>query len=367
MNRLLDKFSKLDFVARKLNGLGFDISLDLDNQRNTVQQAMPMFRDKSKHQTVLDNIKDLEQAKLKLDSSLRELQEYVHQNLRRREIKLIQRDYDSFESHSVTEEEYLKINQFLSESFAGFLKSKIQYYSDWRYPTLDLNPVTGEFTRLMVSGDPLYAVVRSESHSQIVRSKFNKFYGQRRLRIYNNLEHLPDQQLGLIFCVNQFEYMPLEPIKELAIQLIDKTRSGGRFFFTYNDCEQRASLELLDNDFRCYNTMELIRGMMYSIGWDYVDHGTVDGVWNWMEVKKSGEISSIKTAAAACSIVQKKETPEDLPEQVRNWVLKHRADDADAGTWWRTLQAINNTCPGGLEVWNKYMNTINLLIQRHNI
>lgn len=364
MNRLLDKFCKLDLVKRGLETIGFDISTNLEKQKNVVQQDMALFLDKSKHQAVLDSIQTLEQAKQKLDHDLKTLREYVSTNLRRREVKLIQRDYDAYESHYFTQEEHLKVNEFLSESFRTFLKAKIQHYSDWRYPTLDMNPVNGEFTRLMVSGDPLYVMVQDSVQADIIRTRFNDFYGKRRLRVYDDLQHIPDQQLGLTFCVNHFEYLPLDPIKDIAKSLYDKTRPGGRLFFTYNDCEQRASLELMDRNFRCYNTMELIRGMLYSIGWDYVDHGAVDGVWNWMDVKKSGELSSIKQSAPACAIVQKKQSPEDLPDQVRDWVLKHRAD---AGTWWRTLQTINNTCPGGPEVWNKHMNTIKLLIQRNNI
>jgi len=103
--------------------------------------------------------------------------------------------------------------------------------------------------------------------------------------------------LGLTVCVNQFEYIPLDEQGDILQKVYKLTLPGGNMLITYNDCDQRSSLEHTLEGLRFYSTKELLIGKAYSIGWNVVTTETINGLWQYAILQKEGQLTSNKTSA----------------------------------------------------------------------
>ena len=110
--------------------------------------------------------------------------------------------------------------------------------------------------------------------------------------------------LGVAYCFGKYEYWPIDPIKDEIGILFKKIIPGGKFYFTYNNCDFFRSLELC-NGVRAYQTEELISNLLYSVGFNKVENVVFnDGVWNIMIVQKPGHLSSIKLNTPSVDMVK---------------------------------------------------------------
>jgi hypothetical protein len=126
------------------------------------------------------------------------------------------------------------------------------------------------------------------------------------MMFYDNLLHLPHEHLGLAVSVNSYEFWPIDPIKTEMQKVYNLLLPGGHFIFTYNDCEQLASLDLCANDYRSYNTKSLMTSMVQMLGFDIVKRKEeCNGSHSFMVVKKPGKLVSQKLSSPLIQI----ETP----------------------------------------------------------
>ena len=120
-------------------------------------------------------------------------------------------------------------------------------------------------------------------------------------------------------CFGRYEHLPLDPIKDEARILLTKLAPGGSLFFSYNDCEQRSSLEMC-NGYRAYQTYTQMHNMYYGLGYDIQDNRSFDGgTHTVMHVKRPGKMVSQKINSPMLGIVRKELTPEQT-----EWIEAHR-------------------------------------------
>ncbi len=89
----------------------------------------------------------------------------------------------------------------------------------------------------------------------------------------------------------------MDPIKdEMISRVYNLLRPGGYFIFTYNNCEQLASLDLCagPRGYRTYNTKELMTNMVRMFGFQIVSEQSHRDTHSWMIVKKPGDLTSQK-------------------------------------------------------------------------
>jgi hypothetical protein len=308
---LFEKHSLLDHFYREAKTISINIDDNITHNRQVVKNQIDRWKNKEAYNQLLNSLKKLDIAKQEFETTKENLVNAIQHELHIREVQILQNDYITYESklelgEAWTDEEAVNLNNFISKEFNNKINSFIQYYTTWKYPSLDANPIDGRYTRIMVGGDPLYVYCERKAVANIVRDKFNEFYAKRRLRIYNNLDKFPQNQIGLAVCINCFEYMPLDPIKDIAKKIFNILRPGGVFLISYNNCEERRSLELLSNNFRCYGTKNLMTNMLYGQGYDITDNGTTDdGTWSWMIVQKPGVLKTQRLSGPGVAIKQK--------------------------------------------------------------
>jgi hypothetical protein len=200
------------------------------------------------------------------------------------------------------------------------LRSRLQTYTDWKYPGLVIRPSHSPYVEDLVALDPMYFV---DTHEELITSAIKQYplEYQRRLRRYKIdefgsgpiFEALPQQQFGFVYGFDYFNFRPLEVVKQYLLEVFGLLRIGGTFFFSFNDCDQQGGVALTENHFSCYTPARLIYEYAEQIGYEIINQQTIDAASTWAELKKPGQLSSIRGGQCLAGIFRKP-APTVLPD-----------------------------------------------------
>ena len=164
----------------------------------------------------------------------------------------------------------------------------------------------------MVGLDPLYLV---DTHYDLLTpcmEKYPEAY-QRRLRPYviNEratvpiLHKIPDNQFGACLVYNFFNFRPLEVIKRYLEEILQKLRPGGTLIMTINDCDRDKGVMLVEQHYTCYTPGYLIINLAQSLGYELVIKWHDDGPSTWIELKRPGDLTSLRGGQTLAKIMPK--------------------------------------------------------------
>jgi hypothetical protein len=197
----------------------------------------------------------------------------------------------------------------------------LQTYTDWKYAGLVIRPTHSPWVEDLVALDPMYFVDTHRALISLAVRQFPPEY-QRRLRCYvidefNNrpiFESLPQQQFGFVYGFDYFNYLPLEVIKRYLLEVFGLLRTGGAFFFGFNDCDRQHGVGWVEKDFCCYTPARLIYEYAVEVGYEIVHKEIIDSASTWVELKKPGQLTSIRGGQCLAGIFRK--SVPVLPEPV---------------------------------------------------
>jgi SAM-dependent methyltransferase len=193
-----------------------------------------------------------------------------------------------------------------------FYRTRIVRYNDWKHPAMILRPGMEPYIHELLASDPLYLV---DEHYDLLRpaiEQFNEQY-QTRLRPYTInernsekiLEKLPDNQFGLVFAYNFFNFRPFEVIKKYFTEIYEKLRPGGFLVITFNDCDRPKGVMLVEQHFCCYTPGYLVRELAQTIGYEIAFSWTDQGPSTWLELRKPGQFESLRGGQALAKVIPK--------------------------------------------------------------
>lgn len=299
--KLVDKMIVLSSVIKN-NSESILTNDNLLEKQEFFEKQSLLWKNKSKHETIINILQEMQELTDQYNKQISQVNEEASKLLRKQENEIRQKDYHSYQEIVDVQVIQERIDSYTPAAI-NELSIQIGRYSRWEYAGVELNPSTGNLTSKFLACDPLYIYQGHATDCKKIKSQFNSFFGEKRMFFYNRLDDLPSNQLGLAVNVGSYEFMPLDPIKQEMKQVINVLRPGGHMLFTYNDCEQLASLDLCIGTYRCYNTKDLMTGLAYSIGFDVVKSGSTDnGGHSWMVVKKPGDLTTQKLSAPLVSI-----------------------------------------------------------------
>ena len=200
------------------------------------------------------------------------------------------------------------------------LRSRLQTYTDWKYPGLVIRPAHSHWVEDLVALDPMYfADIREDLIAPAISSYPLEY--QRRVRQYvidefSNapiFEKFPQQQFGFVYGFDYFNFRPLEVIKQYLSEVFGLLRPGGTFFFNFNDCDQQGGVALTEHHFSCYTPARLIYEYAIELGYEIVYKHLIDAASTWVELKKPGQLTSIRGGQSLAGIFRK---PEPVPEPI---------------------------------------------------
>jgi len=303
--RLLDSFKidnsvlELSKVRDHLNNL----DRDLDSQYSSAVQTYV--------QTFNEAIISLQHQQ----GSLAECLSQIDQHLINITHELFSEGYDTeLRASMLNHQCRLTRNSNLPIAGQELALDRIRNYVDWHYPGLELGCRTGAWTQHLVGCDPLYIVDLDQQFLDLAGGQFNELY-QQRLRKYiinmlpminePNLNMLPQEQFGFIFSWEYFNYLALGTTRYYLYQAFNLLRPGGVMMFSYNDGDTPAGAAYAENRSQSYLPKSHLLKICNEIGFEIVNAETYDnGVLNWLEIRRPGTLSTIKSHQALGEIIR---------------------------------------------------------------
>ena len=241
------------------------------------------------------------------------IKNYVRRNIAELEPVYYQNSHLLHQDEMLNRTAYMLLNRQLriGEDSELYLQSRLLRYTDWRVPGIIIRPGLEKFIEYLVPLDPLYLVDQHQDLLDPAMQRFPELY-QRRLRPYviNELEHqdalwqLPNNQFGLIFAYNYFNFKPMEILRRYLDSMYNKLRPGGAVIFTFNNCDVAHGVALAEGNFMCYTPRREIQAHANSLGFEIVSgYRQARGDVTWLELKKPGEIESIRGGQCLAKIV----------------------------------------------------------------
>jgi hypothetical protein len=196
------------------------------------------------------------------------------------------------------------------------VKVKINSFSSHLYPGLILGCKFKEWIDCMLASDPLYINNFAVHNLEEIIKEYPAEY-QRRLRLYNirgDICHtLPREQFGLVV---SWDYLPYIRQNDLILYLIsvyDLLRPGGVFIFNYNNHYLISTAKNIEQGFISSHCHSQIVKTCVRLGFEIISDNwhesdslnpEFDDV-SWFELRKPGDLSTIKLAQVLGSINQK--------------------------------------------------------------
>lgn len=304
--KLVDKMILFSRFLRENKKRKLDIDELLHENKSYFTEQSKFWKDKSSYENIDENLDNLINLSQQYNNTIDQIDTTTSNLLRDSELQVLRRDYDRYNKSENTLE--LKLLQRNSDQdWIKTIKNQIGQYSSWQYPGIELNPVDGTLTRSMLSCDPLYVYSGTIIDKDKIKNNFNDFFAEKRLLFYSNLDKLPQGQLGTAVSIHQYEFLPIDPIKDEMKQIYNILRPGGYFIFTFSDCEIEAQLDLLagPGGYYSYNTKPLMISLVEMLGFEIVKTDVWREVQSYMVVKKPGDLQTQKKSAPLVQIIDK--------------------------------------------------------------
>jgi hypothetical protein len=243
---------------------------------------------------------------------LEHLKSKLREEVARQEPEYLQKSLAVFTNEMIFETPAYVLNRRLGidDESNIRLRSRLKNLTDWRLPGLIFRPGLESFVEDLVPMDPLYLV---DQHVDLLAPSVNKFTPEyrRRLREYiindrlplNILKQLPDNQFGLVFAYNYFNYKPIEIIRKYFDELAIKLRPGGTLIMTYNNCDRAHGVGLAERAWMMYTPRHLVMQHAAAAGLEYVaDHDAAADL-SWIEFQQPGEIETLRGGQTLAKII----------------------------------------------------------------
>jgi hypothetical protein len=248
------------------------------------------------------------------EQQITDLKKKIYAQIEQQERPYFQESYRLYDKEMLyeTNEYILNRKMSISEESLDFIFARLAKYSTWKHPGMIVRPGKENFVKSMVMFDPLYLVDQDHELLAPVISEFTEEY-QRRLRSYTINERInrpilgqiPNNQFGICLAYNYFNFKPLEVFKQYLQEIYTKLKSGGTLAFTFNDCDRGKAVMLVEQHFACYTPGRMVKELANIIGYEIVFEYHDNGPWTWLELKKPGELTSLRGGQTLAKIGRK--------------------------------------------------------------
>lgn len=202
------------------------------------------------------------------------------------------------------------------------LALRLQMKTGWQWPCLVLRPALAWHLEKLVACDPVYFVDTDMALLSVTDSWFTPEYQQRLCKyVYKEtqsaalLSTLPSNQFGLIYVPTVLNFRPLELITQYLKEFFSLLRPGGFLLFTFNNCDTVSAAQLFDRFSGSYVPYRLLKPVVQSIGYEIVYEFNDAKAMSWLELRKPGQLTSIRSAQTLAIIrsIQQDQPPVEQP------------------------------------------------------
>lgn len=255
---------------------------------------------------------DIKNSLQKFDNTLSMFRNQINQEIDIRQQEYFKISYQNYNEVKAEPIENIKNRELrMGDDDLHLLKHRLRSYSDWKYPGAFIRPSSVDLFKEIVDCDPFYIVdIDYELLAPCLESVNPLYAGRLRSVVFDDrrdieLSALPKNQLGFIFVWNFLNYKPFEVIRDYLESFIKLLRPGGTLLFTFNDCDRSLPVKLVENAFASYTPGNMLETMARSIGFEIVYRHRGSYHCNWLEIKKPGNLTSMRGGQSLARIVAK--------------------------------------------------------------
>ena len=190
----------------------------------------------------------------------------------------------------------------ITKEFAEQLGSRIRQFTNWKYPCAEIGPGDGFWTDNLVGSDPLYLIDIHKEFLEVTCSRYEEIF-KRRIRPYliapesYDVSVLPQNQIGFIFSWAVFDFIPFEQSKIYISSCLNALRPGGVMLFSFNNCDIYKHAAAAEGGLRSWMTKKLLEEIFNNLNVEILGFYHSDDLeYHWVEIRKPGVLSSIKTS-----------------------------------------------------------------------
>jgi hypothetical protein len=215
----------------------------------------------------------------------------------------------------------------LDEDTESIVVHRINHYCHWKYPALQLHWQRKKWSDAMVAAEPLYLLCSDKNIKQQQIQGYTIEF-QNRLRFYNieditdiHMQSqakgsglpievlLPAGQFGFVLCWETIDYMRLDKITNYLRKVLLLLRPGGTFMFSYSNCDLFESARSAELNSVGYCSSRILKTLCEEVGYivtKFENYKIDNDSWvSWIEIRKPGELVSIKSHPVIGEIVEK--------------------------------------------------------------
>jgi len=308
------KLSELLTYLRSIN------SIDLNGLRNSVEHQLndAVYNVKKLRiddfQPMIDSSGEIIKNFNKIDEFLSSYKDKIKHEVASNDLPYFRQSYKIYEEMSNDTPEYiLSRTNTPTVDNTKELKNRINLYSSWKHAGLYIRPGYNDYIDQMIASDPLYIADQDQQLLEPVKTRWNNLY-QKRVRYiimkdsFDKIFHnIPENQIGLIVATNFFDFKPFEVLRHYLLEFLTLLKPGGVVLFTYNNCDMPHAVKNVEAHFNCYTPGRLVKDFVIGIGYELLYSGESDSGVNWIEIKKPGELSSIRGGQCIAEIKKNKD------------------------------------------------------------
>ena len=181
------------------------------------------------------------------------------------------------------------------------------------YACCQLAPGHGDITKHLIHGTPLY-IVEEDTEGSVVKTDFFNEVMKNRIAWYNMddddndiLSALPQNQISCFVVIDYFNFKTEQIITKYLESIYKCLRPGGTVIFTFNNCDYPNAIDKVDEMYYCYTTGTQMKNICASIGFEIlkltaIGYDELDNGISWLEIKKPGQLSTIRSAQGLAEI-----------------------------------------------------------------
>jgi SAM-dependent methyltransferase len=121
------------------------------------------------------------------------------------------------------------------------------------------------------------------------------------------LDKLPNNQFGTIFAYHYFNHKPVPIICKFLNEFYQKLRPGGSVLMTYNNCDLAHGVIRAEHTWMLYTPRRLIERHATELGFELIQAYDGKGDVSWLELRKPGDITSIRGGQTLAKVLVKPE------------------------------------------------------------
>ena len=312
MGKLSDLVKFKNYLLDNLNN--FDLYSSIQDKIDSVNKTKRIFPE---HSDYLDEKID---AYLKVGIQSKKIIDEINANISQLNVEI-----DNTADLMFNNEEYrdrfsenhifrTSVHLPLSIESQSWIESRITHGCDWHYPALQISPRSKKWIDPMVAADPLYLTHISMPEIIELIKDYPELY-QRRLRIYaiedRNFSILPQGQFGFVLCWGTFNCLSADKIEQYLKEVFQLLRPGGHFIFSYNNCDLLGPSLRAEEYMLSFVTARWLVKLCNEIGYKIIESHDVETGdaftthISWVEIKKPGNLRTVKAAQALAQIITK--------------------------------------------------------------